>query len=100
MFAPNNLTRSTTILLNLPSPSLYLTTKIFLPSIHRNMTQMVRTRAILSVILLLSVQLLHLKMALAATFMVGDAAGWTFNVAAWPNGKNFKAGDQLGMNQN
>ncbi|XP_044491096.1 basic blue protein-like [Mangifera indica] len=59
------------------------------------MTQMVRTSAILSVILLLSVQLLHLKMVLAATFVVGDAAGWTFNVAAWPNGKHFKAGDQL-----
>lgn len=34
----------------------------------------------------------------AATYKVGDATGWTFNVAGWENGKNFKADDVLGIN--
>ena len=32
----------------------------------------------------------------AATYTVGDAAGWSFNVVGWPNGKTFRAGDVLG----
>ncbi|XP_008775029.1 chemocyanin-like [Phoenix dactylifera] len=28
-------------------------------------------------------------------YIVGDALGWTFGVANWPNGKNFQAGDVL-----
>lgn len=32
----------------------------------------------------------------AATYTVGGTGGWTFNVAGWPKGKSFKAGDTLG----
>lgn len=32
----------------------------------------------------------------AATYTVGGAGGWTFNVATWPKGKRFRAGDTLG----
>lgn len=35
----------------------------------------------------------------AATYTVGGAGGWTFNVDGWPKGKKFKAGDTLGMPQ-
>lgn len=34
---------------------------------------------------------------LAATYTVGGAGGWTFNVNNWPNGKSFKPGDVLGL---
>lgn len=37
------------------------------------------------------------QVAEAATYTVGDAGGWTFNVAAWPKGKRFRAGDTLGI---
>lgn len=40
--------------------------------------------------------MLHSEMAHAATYTVGDSGGWTFNVAGWPNGKRFRAGDTLG----
>ncbi|GAB0108220.1 hypothetical protein JMUB6875_72310 [Nocardia sp. JMUB6875] len=33
--------------------------------------------------------------ASAAVYTVGDQRGWTYNVAAWPKGKRFKAGDVL-----
>lgn len=36
------------------------------------------------------------EVAEAATYKVGDTGGWTFNVAGWPKGKPFKAGDTLG----
>ncbi|KAH6770159.1 plantacyanin [Perilla frutescens var. hirtella] len=39
--------------------------------------------------------LLYSNSALAATYTIGDASGWKFNVAGWENGKNFKAGDTL-----
>ncbi|KAK7852118.1 basic blue protein [Quercus suber] len=39
---------------------------------------------------------LHSEMAHAATYTVGDSGGWTFNVAGWPKGKQFRAGDTLG----
>ncbi|PIN12886.1 hypothetical protein CDL12_14496 [Handroanthus impetiginosus] len=29
------------------------------------------------------------------TYTVGDSTGWTFGVAGWENGKNFKAHDKL-----
>ena len=32
----------------------------------------------------------------AATYTVGDSSGWTFNMATWPQGKRFRAGDVLG----
>ncbi|KAL8536055.1 hypothetical protein ACS0TY_011621 [Phlomoides rotata] len=34
----------------------------------------------------------------AATYTVGGSGGWTFNVAGWPKGKTFKAGDTLLFN--
>ncbi|XP_073308894.1 basic blue protein-like [Primulina huaijiensis] len=34
----------------------------------------------------------------AATYTVGGSGGWTFNVAGWPRGKTFKAGDVLVFN--
>jgi len=33
----------------------------------------------------------------STTYNVGDSNGWTFGVSNWPNGKNFKVGDVLGM---
>ncbi|KAK6156942.1 hypothetical protein DH2020_011190 [Rehmannia glutinosa] len=39
--------------------------------------------------------LLHGSPAHAANYTVGDSSGWTFYVAGWENGKNFKAGDTL-----
>ncbi|XP_073043038.1 basic blue protein-like [Primulina eburnea] len=42
----------------------------------------------------------HGQVAEAATYSVGGGGGWTFNVAGWPRGKNFKAGDKLVFNYN
>ncbi|RRT43289.1 hypothetical protein B296_00003016 [Ensete ventricosum] len=39
--------------------------------------------------------LLHSEVAEAATYVVGGNSGWTFNVAGWPRGKSFRAGDVL-----
>ncbi|URE46628.1 Basic blue protein [Musa troglodytarum] len=39
--------------------------------------------------------LIHSEIANAATYVVGDSGGWTFNVAGWPSGKRFRAGDVL-----
>nr|CAD1837612.1 unnamed protein product [Ananas comosus var. bracteatus] len=36
----------------------------------------------------------------AATYLVGDGNGWTFNAVNWPNGKTFRAGDILVFNYN
>ncbi|KAK4563316.1 hypothetical protein RGQ29_005716 [Quercus rubra] len=44
--------------------------------------------------------LLHRENVWAATYTVGDAGGWTFNVVGWPNGKTFKTGDVLVFNYN
>lgn len=38
----------------------------------------------------------HCEVAEAATYKVGGTGGWTFNVAGWPKGKRFRAGDTLG----
>ncbi|KAL5787503.1 hypothetical protein ACOSP7_004452 [Xanthoceras sorbifolium] len=55
-----------------------------------------RGSAILAItMLLLSLFVLQLE---AATYTVGGAGGWTFNVAAWSKGKRFKAGDVLVFN--
>ena len=54
-----------------------------------------RGSAIVVSVLLLGM-LLHCGNVLAATYTVGDAGGWTFNVVGWPNGKTFRAGDVLG----
>ncbi|XP_010270378.1 PREDICTED: basic blue protein-like [Nelumbo nucifera] len=60
---------------------------------------MARGRGNASAVVILGLTLLcllvHCEMVHAATFMVGDAGGWTFNTAAWPNGKSFRAGDVL-----
>ncbi|XP_057803874.1 basic blue protein-like [Salvia miltiorrhiza] len=40
------------------------------------------------------------QVAEAASYVVGGAGGWTFNVDAWPKGKRFKAGDTLVFNYN
>lgn len=50
-----------------------------------------------AVVLLALLLHLHCEVAEAATtYTVGGAGGWTFNVASWPKGKRFKAGDTLG----
>ncbi|KAK7399667.1 hypothetical protein VNO78_10855 [Psophocarpus tetragonolobus] len=43
----------------------------------------------------LLLMVVHTQMASAATYIVGDRSGWTFNTVAWPNGKRFRAGDTL-----
>lgn len=35
--------------------------------------------------------------ASTTTYNVGDNGGWTLGVSNWPNGKNFKIGDVIGM---
>ena len=55
-----------------------------------------RGTSALSVVVLLFMVGLYFNMAKATTYKVGDAAGWRFNVANWPVGKSFKAGDILG----
>ncbi|XP_059460402.1 basic blue protein-like [Corylus avellana] len=47
---------------------------------------------------LLCMLLLQSEMAHAAVYTVGGAGGWTFNVAGWPKGKRFRAGDILVFN--
>ncbi|CAL9178412.1 chemocyanin-like [Musa acuminata AAA Group] len=39
--------------------------------------------------------LIHSEIADAATYVVGDSGGWTFNVVGWPSGKRFRPGDVL-----
>ncbi|KAL6637052.1 hypothetical protein ACP70R_024624 [Stipagrostis hirtigluma subsp. patula] len=39
--------------------------------------------------------LLHGELAESAVYTVGDRGGWSFNTAAWPRGKRFRAGDVL-----
>ncbi|KAG7016447.1 Basic blue protein, partial [Cucurbita argyrosperma subsp. argyrosperma] len=43
------------------------------------------------------VMMSQLESVEAAVYTVGDAGGWTFNVQDWPNGKHFRAGDTLIM---
>ena len=45
---------------------------------------------------LLLLLLSQTELARAATYTVGGTGGWTFNVAGWPKGKSFRAGDTLG----
>lgn len=52
-----------------------------------------RAAALLRPVLLLCLIVIQSE---AAVYTVGDAGGWTFNVAAWPRGKSFRAGDQVG----
>ncbi|XP_077234556.1 basic blue protein-like [Tasmannia lanceolata] len=39
--------------------------------------------------------LVHIEIAHAVIYTVGDSGGWTFNVINWPRGKSFRAGDVL-----
>ncbi|KAF2319733.1 hypothetical protein GH714_018482 [Hevea brasiliensis] len=50
------------------------------------------------VFVFLSVLVLQFEVGSAATFTVGDSKGWTFNVAGWPKGKRFRAGDIIVFN--
>lgn len=54
------------------------------------------SRGTSGIILLLLCLLLKHGTIHAATHVVGGKHGWTFNVADWPNGKTFYAGDVLG----
>ncbi|XP_020203248.1 basic blue protein [Cajanus cajan] len=49
----------------------------------------------IALMVLLCMLVLYSEMVYAETYVVGDAAGWTFNSSQWPNGKSFKAGDVL-----
>lgn len=51
---------------------------------------------VLTVVMLGMAVVFHGQVAEAATYTVGGGGGWTFNVAGWPRGKSFKAGDTLG----
>ncbi|PON60423.1 Cupredoxin [Trema orientale] len=51
-----------------------------------------------SALVLLMLLIGHSEVARAATYTVGGAGGWTFNVAGWPKGKRFRAGDTLVFN--
>ncbi|KAL6909493.1 hypothetical protein ACP4OV_001774 [Aristida adscensionis] len=53
-----------------------------------------RGSAAVAALVLLAV-LLHGELAESAVYTVGDRGGWTFNTAAWPKGKRFRAGDVL-----
>ncbi|KAK7276907.1 hypothetical protein RIF29_18055 [Crotalaria pallida] len=46
-------------------------------------------------ILLFCMLVFHCEIAHANSYTVGGASGWTFGVASWPNGKQFKASDTL-----
>ena len=47
---------------------------------------------------LVSLLMVQVEVGEAATYTVGGAGGWTFNVAGWTKGKQFKAGDVLVFN--
>ncbi|KAM1392411.1 hypothetical protein ACFX2I_019990 [Malus domestica] len=57
-----------------------------------------RGSAVVVTAVLLLALLLHCEWADAKTYTVGDRGGWTFNVAGWPSGKTFRAGDILVFN--
>ncbi|KAG4970837.1 hypothetical protein JHK82_036531 [Glycine max] len=57
--------------------------------------KMAQGRSSAATMLLLCMLVLYSEMVHAATYVVGDATGWAYNVNSWPNGKSFKAGDIL-----
>ncbi|KAI9176606.1 hypothetical protein LWI28_004986 [Acer negundo] len=63
------------------------------------MVQQGRGSAMLATVLV-SLLVVQLEVAQAATYTVGGAGGWTFNVVGWTKGKQFKAGDVLVFNYN
>lgn len=63
---------------------------------HQGRGNAIFTAAAAAALVLCAVALFNGEAAEAASFTVGDAKGWVFNVNDWPNGKCFKAGDTLG----
>ncbi|TKY71321.1 Basic blue protein [Spatholobus suberectus] len=61
---------------------------------------MAQGRGISAIMLLFCMLVLYSEMAHAKTYVVGDAAGWTFNMTAWPHGKLIMADDILVFNYN
>ncbi|KAK3002107.1 hypothetical protein RJ639_021716 [Escallonia herrerae] len=59
-----------------------------------------RGSAVATLMVMSLLVLLYCEVAEAATYTVGDAGGWTFNVVGWPKGKRFRAGDILQFNYN
>ncbi|KAK9167216.1 hypothetical protein Scep_002407 [Stephania cephalantha] len=51
--------------------------------------------ALVGVSLIVLFLVVHLEIANAAVYTVGDSTGWTFNMVNWPTGKRFRAGDVL-----
>jgi len=59
---------------------------------------MVQGRGISATMVVLCMLGLFSEMTHAATYVVGGhIGGWAFNITSWPDGKNFKAGDTLGL---
>ncbi|KAJ0025717.1 basic blue protein [Pistacia vera] len=56
--------------------------------------------ALFSAAVVLCLLLVSVENVNAATYTVGGAGGWNFNVANWPKGKSFRAGDILVFNYN
>ncbi|XP_047306893.1 basic blue protein-like [Impatiens glandulifera] len=59
-----------------------------------------RGSAIVVLLCLMVFMIMSSEVAQAATYKVGDAKGWTFNVESWPSGKRFRAGDTLVFSYN
>ncbi|KAK9162540.1 hypothetical protein Syun_003442 [Stephania yunnanensis] len=51
--------------------------------------------SLVGVALIVLFLVVHLEIANAAVYTVGDSNGWTFNMVNWPKGKRFRAGDVL-----
>ncbi|KAK3001586.1 hypothetical protein RJ639_022437 [Escallonia herrerae] len=86
-----------------PSPSTRHTRHshfCFICSISLSFLRMSQGRgsAVATLMVMSLLVLLHCEVAEAATYTVGGAGGWTFNVVGWPKGKSFRAGDILQFN--
>ncbi|CAK9318090.1 unnamed protein product [Citrullus colocynthis] len=57
-----------------------------------------RGSAVVGAVVVCFLMLQYSQMVHAAVYTVGGAQGWTFNVASWPKGKRFRAGDTLVFN--
>ncbi|XP_022923107.1 basic blue protein-like [Cucurbita moschata] len=57
-----------------------------------------RGSAVVGAVMVCMLLLQYSQVARAAVYTVGGAKGWTFNVASWPKGKRFRAGDTLVFN--
>ncbi|XP_058191823.1 basic blue protein-like [Rhododendron vialii] len=67
---------------------------------HRGRGNAIFTVAAAAALVLCAVALFNGETAEAASFIVGNAKGWAFDVNDWPNGKSFKAEDTLVFNYN